>query len=83
MTRILKKQIQKALTIVTLSVEEQTLKYNREVCLNFFCTCLESFCEIFALNVLYLMISYLSTWGERGEGRGGQNTPSHVYSLPF
>ena len=31
MTRILKKQIQKALTIVTLSLEEQTLKYNREV----------------------------------------------------
>ena len=31
MTRILKKQIQKALTIVTLSLEERTLKYNREV----------------------------------------------------
>ena len=31
MTRILKKQIQKALTIVTLSLEEQTLRYNREV----------------------------------------------------
>ena len=31
MTRILKKQIQKALTTVTLSLEEQTLKYNREV----------------------------------------------------
>ena len=30
-TRILKKQIQKALTIATLSLEEQTLKYNSEV----------------------------------------------------
>ena len=31
MTRILKKQIQKALTILTLSLQEQTLKYKREV----------------------------------------------------
>ena len=31
MTRILKKQIQTALTIVTLTLEEQTLKYNNEV----------------------------------------------------
>ena len=31
MTRILKKQIQTSLTIVTLTLEEQTLKYNSEV----------------------------------------------------
>ena len=37
MTRILKKQIQKALTMVTLSLEEQTLKYNSEVVWIFSC----------------------------------------------
>ena len=59
MTRSLKKQIQKALTIVTLSLEEQTFKYNREV-VSIFSACALIFSKLFALNVLYLMILYLS-----------------------
>ena len=68
--------------IVTLSLKEQTLKYNREVVRMFSARALiflRTLC--FKCSLFNDLIPVLPGGG--GGGGGRQNTHSHVYSLPF
>ena len=74
MTRSLKKQIQKVLTIMTLSREEQTLKYNREVVWIFSARAL-----IFLQTLCFKYILFNDLIPILPGGGGAE----YVYSLPF